>query len=236
MTSISQAQFWRDVDVGQYGDGTVRGILSVDVSDWDTPGRRTGKVASRCSREEIRTEVWGQLVDHLNDGPHPVLDDSRVLAWFLDPAIEYPNPTEATNLEPLLINTAGSWSDRPEATTRIANLVLAADYVRTNNGSGDDGRSQRGCSPCRQRDSRCNRLISFPLCAVRSRRADGPAPRTPARPTALDACSIARPSHRCASSRTARYGPAVCSDALPSGWLREAEAKHRRSRRTRRRG
>ena len=36
------------------------------------------------------------------------------------------------NLEPLLINTAGSWSDRPEATTKIGNLFLAADYVRTN--------------------------------------------------------------------------------------------------------
>ena len=55
-----------------------------------------------------------------------------MVAWFLDPAIEFPNPTEATNLEPLLINTAGSWSDRPNATTRIANLMLAADYVRTN--------------------------------------------------------------------------------------------------------
>ena len=132
MTSISQAQFWRDVDVGRYGDGNVRGILSVDVSDWETPGRRTGKVASRCSREEIRAEVWGQLADHLNDGARPVLAESRVRAWFLDPAIEFPNPTEATNLEPLLINTAGSWSDRPEATTRIANLMLAADYVRTN--------------------------------------------------------------------------------------------------------
>jgi uncharacterized protein with NAD-binding domain and iron-sulfur cluster len=132
LTSISQAQFWRPVDLAGYGDGNVRGILSVDVSDWDTPGRRTGKVASRCSREEIRAEVWGQLTDHLNDGPQPLLDESRVLSWFLDPAIEFPNPTEATNLEPLLINTPGSWSDRPEATTRISNLMLAADYVRTN--------------------------------------------------------------------------------------------------------
>ena len=132
LTSISQAQFWADVDIGRYGDGNVRGILSVDVSDWETPGRRTGKVASRCSRDEIRAEVWGQLVDHLNDGPQPILDESRVLAWFLDPAIEFPNPTESTNLEPLLINTAGSWSDRPNATTRIDNLMLAADYVRTN--------------------------------------------------------------------------------------------------------
>jgi uncharacterized protein with NAD-binding domain and iron-sulfur cluster len=132
LTSISQAQFWPDVDLGRYGDGTVQGILSVDVSDWDTPGRRTGKVASRCTREEIREEVWGQLTDHLNDAGQTVLDEDRVRAWFLDPAIEFPNPTEAANLEPLLINTAGSWDDRPEATTRIPNLMLAADYVRTN--------------------------------------------------------------------------------------------------------
>ena len=61
-----------------------------------------------------------------------MLDEANVLTWFLDPAIEFPNPTEATNLEPLLINTAGSWEDRPDATTRIPNLLLAADYVRTN--------------------------------------------------------------------------------------------------------
>src|ERR1700722_18722979 len=30
LTSISQRQFWRNVDLSQYGDGMVRGILSVD--------------------------------------------------------------------------------------------------------------------------------------------------------------------------------------------------------------
>ena len=129
LTSISQAQFWNDVDLERYGDGRVKGVLSVDVSDWDTPGRRTGKVAMRCTKEEIRAEVWGQLTDHVDDGS---LDERQVLAWFLDPAITFPNPTEAANLEPLLINTAGSWADRPEAATRIPNLFLAADYVRTN--------------------------------------------------------------------------------------------------------
>jgi uncharacterized protein with NAD-binding domain and iron-sulfur cluster len=33
--------------------------------------------------------------------------------------------------EPVLINTAGSWADRPEAATAVPNLFLAADYVRT---------------------------------------------------------------------------------------------------------
>jgi uncharacterized protein with NAD-binding domain and iron-sulfur cluster len=128
LTSISQRQFWKDVDLSRYGDGRVKGILSIDVSDWDTPGRRTGKVAMRCTKEEIRAEVWGQLADHLEDR----IDERHVLAWFLDPAITFPNPTEAANLEPLLINTAGSWADRPGVTTRIPNLLLAADYVRTN--------------------------------------------------------------------------------------------------------
>ena len=131
LTSISQAQFWRGVDLRRFGDGRVEGILSVDVSEWDRPGRRTGKVAMACTREEIREEVWGQLTDHLNDAGRPVLDERNVLAWFLDPAIEFPNPSAATNLEPLLVNTAGSWDDRPEAVTRIPNLLLAADFVRT---------------------------------------------------------------------------------------------------------
>ena len=43
------------------------------------------------------------------------LEEVEVLGSFLDPSIVHPNPTEATNLEPLLINTEGSWSDRPEA-------------------------------------------------------------------------------------------------------------------------
>jgi uncharacterized protein with NAD-binding domain and iron-sulfur cluster len=127
LTSISQKQFWPEVDLAQRGDGRTRGILSIDVSEWQRPGRRTGKVAQLCSREEIFEEVWGQLEDHL-DG---ALDAATVVDRFLDPAIVFPNPTSAANLEPLLVNTAGSWADRPDAATRIPNLWLASDYVRT---------------------------------------------------------------------------------------------------------
>jgi uncharacterized protein with NAD-binding domain and iron-sulfur cluster len=84
-----------------------------------------------CSKEEVREEVWAQLQHGLEDAGIDVLQDANVVDWFLDPSIIYPNPTQATNLEPLLINTAGSWEDRPEATTAIENLFLASDYVRT---------------------------------------------------------------------------------------------------------
>ncbi|HEY1496640.1 MAG TPA: FAD-dependent oxidoreductase, partial [Candidatus Solibacter sp.] len=67
LTSVSQRQFWTNVDLSQYGDGTVRGILSVDISDWEAPGVVFGKPARECSAIEIKDEVWAQLQQHLND-------------------------------------------------------------------------------------------------------------------------------------------------------------------------
>src|SRR3954468_19243948 len=119
LTSISQRQFWRGFDFGGVGDGSVGGVLSVDVSDWTPRSRRLGKIAMQCSRDEVLDEVWAQLQDHLED-----LDRSNVRRAFLDPAIEFPNPTQTANLEPLLVNTQGSWADRPDAVTRIPNLFL----------------------------------------------------------------------------------------------------------------
>src|SRR5258708_29110259 len=59
------------------------------------------------------------------------IDDKNLISWFLDPDIEFPNPSSATNAEPLLINTAGSRQYRPEAQVELENLFVASDYVRT---------------------------------------------------------------------------------------------------------
>lgn len=131
LTSISQRQFWTNIDFSRFGDGRVRGILSVDISDWETPGNVYGKPARECSADEIKEEAWTQLKQHLNEGGDNTIEDSNLLAWFLDPDIEFPNPGKATNAEPLLINTAGSLQYRPESQTEIENLFLASDYVRT---------------------------------------------------------------------------------------------------------
>jgi uncharacterized protein with NAD-binding domain and iron-sulfur cluster len=85
-----------------------------------------------CTADEIKAEVWAQLKDHLNDGAHAVLEDANLAATFLDEDITFPNPSKAVNAEPLLVNTAGSWANRPDAVTRIPNFFLASDFVRTN--------------------------------------------------------------------------------------------------------
>jgi len=131
LTSVSQDQFWGSVDLTEYGDGEVKGILSVDISDWDAPGMLYGRPARECDPVEIKNEVWLQILAHLDADGQRQLKDARIMRWFLDPSIVYPNPSRAANLEPLLINTAGSLGDRPHAYTEIPNLFLAADYVRT---------------------------------------------------------------------------------------------------------
>jgi len=131
LTSISQRQFWTHVDLSQYGDGTIGGILSVDISDWEAPGVVYGKPARECTAEQIKEEVWTQLKQHLNNSGTTPIQDANLVAWFLDTDIEFPNPGRATNAEPLLINTAGSLKYRPEAQVELENFFVASDYVRT---------------------------------------------------------------------------------------------------------
>ena len=67
LTSVSQIQFWRSMTPEQFGDSDVRGVLSVDVSDWTAPGS-DGRPAMQCSREEVVRETWNQLKRSINVG------------------------------------------------------------------------------------------------------------------------------------------------------------------------
>ena len=133
LTSVSQAQFWSDYRMAEHGDGKARGILSVDISNWQTPGFN-GKAAMQCTRDEIKEEVWTQVKLAVNGGGAEILTDRHLHSWFLDPDIMDTDPSVPgfeTNLEPLLVNYVDTWRSRPEACTRVPNLFLASDYVRT---------------------------------------------------------------------------------------------------------
>jgi uncharacterized protein with NAD-binding domain and iron-sulfur cluster len=132
LTSVSQKQFWPDFDLARCGEGDVRGILSVDISDFFAKGLN-GKRGADCTPEEIALETWEQLKRSLNTGGRAVLKDSHLVSWFLDPDL-VADPLQGgrlTNTEPLLVNYVDTWRLRPEATTQIPNLFLASDYVRT---------------------------------------------------------------------------------------------------------
>jgi geranylgeranyl pyrophosphate synthase/uncharacterized protein with NAD-binding domain and iron-sulfur cluster len=131
LTSISQLRFWRGVDPAKYAAAGIHTVLSVDVSDWTAPDDQ-GRAAIRCSREEVVHEVWQQLKRSVNV-EREVLRDADLHSWFLDADIDVDphRPGWLANAEPLLVNLVDTWALRPEATTAIANLFLASDYVRT---------------------------------------------------------------------------------------------------------
>jgi hypothetical protein len=132
LTAVSQRQFWDAIDFARWGDGKTRGILSVDISQWDTPGSN-GKAAIDCTRKEIADETWAQLKRSLNVGSAEILRDEDLHFWFLDPDIvdDPSDPARRGDVEPLLVNNANTWRLRPDAATAIPNFVLASDYVRT---------------------------------------------------------------------------------------------------------
>ena len=131
-----------------YGDGSVVDCLSVDISDWDTPGPLTGKTGKQATRAEVKKEVWHQITEHLKDTDPEILQEGLVHSSHLDPGIQWhPGRGRNSNATPLLVNTTGSWDKRPEPVTGIENLFLAGDYVRndidlaTMEGANETGRA-----------------------------------------------------------------------------------------------
>src|SRR5262249_41080165 len=132
LTSVSQHQFWPNVNLSEFGDGQVREILSVVISEWEEKGLN-GKRALDCeTKEEIKEEVWTQLKKSLTLDGSEILKDQYLDSWFLDPDLSrIKGPALWKNEEPLFVNVVDTWRLRPEVYTRIPNFFLAADYVRT---------------------------------------------------------------------------------------------------------
>ena len=149
LTALTQGQFWPSRQFTRdYGDGKVVDCLSVDISDWDTPGIVYGKTAKRCTKEQVAKEVLEQIKAHLNDNGSNVLTDDMIHSWHLDPAIAWSKSRRRnSNDEPLLVNTVGTWEKRPKAHTRVPNLFLSGDYVQTDvdlatmEGANESGRA-----------------------------------------------------------------------------------------------
>ncbi|MEV6279035.1 FAD-dependent oxidoreductase [Nocardia sp. NPDC051832] len=129
LTALRQAPMWRGDFAARYGDGTVRECLSVDVSDWDSPGILYGRTAKDCTAEEIAAEVWAQLKRWLNTGTG-WLHDADIHFWHLDPGVSW-SGGGIHNETPLLVNTVGSYDKRPHAHCAIPNLFFGGDHVRS---------------------------------------------------------------------------------------------------------
>ena len=131
LTAISQAQFWNRGArrMSRYGDGHLRGILSVDVSSCFAPDKDGVRFVDGRTRQEILRRIWRQILEALDGRTRARLARS-VYAMHLDTEVRV-GANGVENAGCLLVHPPGSWYARPEAVTAVRNLFLAADYVRT---------------------------------------------------------------------------------------------------------
>lgn len=133
LTSIFQTHYWKGIDLSVYGDGSLKAICSVDISNWkDAPGRIYDKCAIDLHRKQVFEEVWEDAKCGFRHNPQAALTDENLIDWQLDSDITSLNQMRLKNREPLLVNRVNTWRLRPEASTGVSNLYLASDYVRTN--------------------------------------------------------------------------------------------------------
>jgi 15-cis-phytoene desaturase len=174
LSSISQASFWnRGREPGarfedRYGDGSVKGVLSIDICDWEAVSPRLGKSAAQCtSREEVLAEAWAQLKEAVNGSKGRLLDDANVVRAHLDEGITF-SDRGADNPTPLLVHPPGSWFNRPGAELEgIHNLFLAADYVQTETDlatmEGANEAARLAVNGLLKREGRSERVALIPL-------------------------------------------------------------------------
>jgi uncharacterized protein with NAD-binding domain and iron-sulfur cluster len=131
LTLVDQTKIWSEEHVDCVRK-RWKTLLSVDISDWDSPGLDGLPAKSVPRRCDLVADLWKQLRQHLPELPEDPPGD-----YSLDFDIKYPAlrrneiARERTDDEPLLVNTPGSWANRPDAKTAIPNLFIAGDFVRT---------------------------------------------------------------------------------------------------------
>ena len=129
-----------------------------------------------------------------------MLDDANVVAWFLDPAIQFPEPDARRRTSSRCWSTPparGRTGPRPRP--RIPNLYLASDFVRTHTDlatmEGANEAARRAVNAILERDG----LARAALRGLAARGAGDVRARARARQGALEGSSARRPSRRCAS-------------------------------------
>ena len=136
LTLVDQTKLWAD-DHLKAVRKRWQTLLSVDISDWDSPGIWGLPAKWPPMRRELLDDLWRQLRQHL-----PVLPETPPRSFNLDFDIQNANlsverggpdtiAAKRTNDEPLLINTPGSWDNRPKARTCVPNLLVAGDFAQT---------------------------------------------------------------------------------------------------------
>lgn len=131
LTCVSQGQYWSPSRMQSLASSAgVRGVVSVIATEWHRTAGASGRVASRCSADEVLDEVTRQIARCRGRDGRPLLDPDEVVARHLDQDTARVHGRITGTRAPLLIHPPGLWHFRPTAATRVRGLTLCSDFVR----------------------------------------------------------------------------------------------------------
>lgn len=128
LTAVPQMQLWHPAKVKEYRDQGIFEVLSVIVSNWQTPAPGGLAAQDQPSTDALLDAVWEQLADGLGT----LIDKNDVVFRYLDANVKVGAASGFVNDTPLLIHKPNMRRFRPPC--RIGNvpgLFIAADYVKT---------------------------------------------------------------------------------------------------------
>ncbi|QHV95752.1 FAD-dependent oxidoreductase [Spirosoma endbachense] len=149
ITIFSQTQYWQEYlksnPLPEYNGKQIKSVFSVILSNWNERGVITPKPFKEMTHQQVIDEVWNQIkqctiLNQKNKQYFKLTDSDCFLPLtYLDESIVSNRNNRGTlfNKEPLLVNTIVTHSLRPEAHTRVNNLLLASDFVSANSDLAD---------------------------------------------------------------------------------------------------
>jgi uncharacterized protein with NAD-binding domain and iron-sulfur cluster len=133
LSAVTDSFLWQDDIAARYGDGTVKEVVSIDISTWDAAtqgrtGRTTvvGKAARECTKDEVFQEIWATLKARYPG--ETAFNDDNLHSWYLDPALTWAGDGSVHDDEVLSVGTVGTWAKRPQGRTALPNLFLGGDW------------------------------------------------------------------------------------------------------------
>lgn len=130
LSLVQQTTYWTSNYTHKLNQGGIGSILSVVISDFNTPGILYHKSAKNCTKEELIEEINHQIKTFSPAIINQAFQKTRIIDYLIDPFLSF-NDKVITNKSPLFINTVGSWKNRPSPKTGIDNLFIAGDYIQT---------------------------------------------------------------------------------------------------------
>lgn len=129
---IAEGAIWgKKINLADYCDPAVKEIWSVGVCETHKPGLLHKKPFVNCNEQEIREEVWYQVLSAKGIYESVCgLKDAKVLDFKMWPSFYYRDGKMDTT-EPKFANNVGTKPLRPGYRTMIPNLYIGAAYCDT---------------------------------------------------------------------------------------------------------